>query len=125
MRFFSLLLLAAVLSFAQTAPRPAATRKPASVTAAPARPDAEIERAIKARFARSKVGRNNFQVRVQGGIATLEGNTDVVQHKGAATRMAKTAGARAVVNNIRISEAARQKAAARLAQVRKATVRSE
>ncbi len=93
--------------------------------AAPARSDADIERAIKARFARSKVSRNNFQVRVQGGVATIEGTADVVQHKGAATRMAKTAGARAVVNRINVSEAARQKAAGPLAGARKVTVRGQ
>lgn len=102
---------------------PAAPPAAAARAMAPARSDAEIERAIKARFARSKISKNNFQVRVQGGIATIEGATDVVQHKGAATRMAKTAGARAVVNNIRISEAARQRTAGQLAKARKVTVR--
>lgn len=121
MQYFALclMLFAALLAPAQT------KRTSASATArsaAAARPDGEIERAIKARFARSKVSKNNFQVKVVGGVATLEGSTDVVQHKGAATRMAKTAGARAVVNNIRISEAARQKAAGQLAKARKASV---
>jgi uncharacterized protein YqgV (UPF0045/DUF77 family) len=86
--------------------------------------DAEIQRAIQTRFAKSKVSRNHFQVRVQGGVATLEGTTDVVQHKGAATRMAKSAGARSVVNNIKVSDAARKQAAEKLAKVRKATVRT-
>jgi hypothetical protein len=43
----------------------------------------------------------------------------VVQHKGTATRMAKTAGAVAVVNHIQISDAAKQKAAANLAKGRR------
>ncbi len=118
MRYFCfiLLLMLTPAAPAQSKAAPAAAR-------AAGRSDADIERAIKARFAKSKVSRNNFQVRVQGGIATIEGVTDVVQHKGAATRMAKTAGARAVVNNVKVSEAARQKAAGQLARARKANVR--
>lgn len=85
-------------------------------------PDSQIERTIKARLARSKIGRNGFQVKVQGGVATFEGRTNVIQHKGAATRMAKRAGAKAVVNNIVISEEARQKAAARLEGIRRVKV---
>ena len=57
---------------------------------------------------------DNFTVRVQGGIATWEGKTDVIQRKGAATRMARSAGAKAVVNNIKVSEAARRQASAQL-----------
>ena len=71
------------------------------------------------KLARSKVGHDGFTVRVQGGIAYWEGTTNVVQHKGAATRMAKTAGAAAVVNNIKISDAAKQKAAANLEEGRR------
>ena len=85
--------------------------------------DAEIERAIKARFAKSKVSADNFQVRVNNGVATIEGTTSVIQRKGSATRMAKTAGALSVVNNIKISEAARQKAAQHLATVRRSAVK--
>ena len=40
---------------------------------------------------------------VKNGIATWTGGTSVMQHKGAATRMAKTAGATQVVNNIKVS----------------------
>ena len=81
--------------------------------------DAQIERDIKARLARSpKLSLDKFTVKVQGGIATFDGKTNVIQHKGTATRMAKTAGAKAVVNNIQISDAARKAAAARLAELR-------
>ena len=84
--------------------------------ATPGLSDAQIERDIKARLARSpKLSLDKFTVKVQGGIATFEGKTNVIQHKGVATRMAKTAGARAVVNNIQISDAARKAAAERLA----------
>jgi hypothetical protein len=54
-----------------------------------------------------------------------------MQHKGVATRLAKNAGATQVVNRIRISEAARKKAAAnfargrRRAQVKRGENRSE
>jgi osmotically-inducible protein OsmY len=87
--------------------------------AAPARTDAEIEADIKARMAKSKIAANNFQVKVRGGTATLTGKTDIVQHKGVATRLAKNAGAAQVVNNIEIGGAARQQAADRLVNARK------
>jgi osmotically-inducible protein OsmY len=105
---------------------------------APARPkpfnvrsDAEIEKDIRARLAKSKISRDKFQVHVQGGIATLEGTTDVIQHKGVATRLAKSGGASAVANKIQISEAAREKAAKNLetgrrrAQIKRGEPRSD
>src|SRR5436309_16120143 len=70
--------------------------------------DAAIEQAIRMKLAKSKIGKDGFTIRVQNGVAYWEGKTDVIQHKGAATRMAKTAGAAAVVNHIQISEAARR-----------------
>src|SRR5438105_1108116 len=80
--------------------------------ATPGLSDTQIEQDIRARLARSaKLSLDKFTVKVQGGIATFEGKTNVIQHKGAATRMAKSAGARAVVNNIQISDAARKAAA--------------
>ena len=92
-------------------------------------PDAQIERTIRAKFARSKINAEHFTVSVLNGVATIEGKTSVIQHKGVATRMAKTGGAIAVKNNIQVSEAAKAKAAARLAgkaggdtQVARATV---
>ncbi len=78
-----------------------------------------IEKAIRDRFARSKIARNGFQVQVQGGVATLTGQTYVIQHKGVATRLAKTTGAKQVINRIQVSEAARQKASANLATGRR------
>jgi osmotically-inducible protein OsmY len=99
----------------------AAATAPATPPASAKRglPDADLERAIRARFARSKISTNGFTVRVQNGIAILEGQTGVIQHKGTATRLAKSAGAKAVQNKIQISEQARQKAAANLAKGRK------
>lgn len=68
--------------------------------------DAEIEATIKAKLAKSKIGQEGFQVHVKDGVATWTGTTSVMQHKGAATRMAKTAGAIHVTNNIKISDRA-------------------
>src|SRR5690242_5623481 len=76
--------------------------------------DAEIEATIKAKLAKSKIGKDGFQVHVKNRVATWTGTTNVMQHKGAATRMAKTAGASQVVNNIKVSETAREQAAGNL-----------
>jgi hypothetical protein len=84
-----------------------------------AQEDKAIEALIRAKLAKSKIGKDGFTVRVQGGVAYWEGATAVVQHKGAATRMARTAGARRVVNNIKISDPAKQKAAENLDQGRR------
>jgi hypothetical protein len=95
---------------------------PAHVRAAAgpaAAPDADVERAIRQRFARSKAAADNLQVHVVGGVATIEGQTDVIQRKGSATRMARAAGARQVINKIVISQAARDKASANLAKGRR------
>jgi hypothetical protein len=130
-RFIISVVLSSVLAFAAAptkAPPKAAVRTGTGVSA---QGDAAIESAIKIKLARSKIGKDNFKVRVQGGVAYWEGNTDVVQHKGAATRIAKTAGAKAVVNKITISDAARAKATANLetgrrrAQVKRGDARSE
>ena len=76
--------------------------------------DAEIEATIKAKLAKSKIGKEGFQVHVKDGVATWAGTTSIMQHKGAATRMAKTAGATKVVNNIKVSEQETAKAASNL-----------
>lgn len=109
------------------APAAAPARTPAPVRMS----DAQLETAIRAKFAKSKINADKFQVRVQGGVATIEGKTDVIQHKGVATRMSKTAGAIAVNNRVQISDGAREKAAANLekgrrrAQVKRAEPRSD
>jgi hypothetical protein len=101
---------------------PAATKslaKAAAPSGATAAQDKQIEEAIRAKLAKSKIGKDGFTVRVQGGVAFWEGSTSVVQHKGSATRMAKSAGAKSVVNNIKVSDAAKQKAADNLDQGRR------
>lgn len=80
--------------------------------------DAEIETKIRARLARSKISADGFEVKVKDGVATFTGRTEVLQHKGVATRMARSAGAVRVVNQIVISEAARQRAVANLSKGR-------
>jgi outer membrane lipoprotein-sorting protein len=99
-----ILALAAGVLLAMAAQSQAQSR----TAAKPSPTDAELENAIRQRFSKSKSAADKFTVRVQGGVATIEGKTDVVQRKSAATRMAKSAGAKKVVNNIQVSEAARQ-----------------
>jgi hypothetical protein len=82
----------------------------------PATPDSIVEHRIQAKFAKSKINAEHFTVSVHGGIATIEGKTNVIQHKGVATRLAKTGGAVAVKNHIQVSDAAKAKAAAGLAR---------
>ena len=93
--------------------------KPVPGQGASALQDKETEAIIRAKLAKSKIGKDGFTVRVQGGVAYWDGSTNVVQHKGAATRMAKTAGAKKVVNNINVSDAAKETAAANLEQGRR------
>src|SRR5690242_16774868 len=69
--------------------------------------DQQIEEEIRQRLAKSVIGKEQFKVRVREGIAYWEGSTAVPQRKGAATRMAKSAGARTVVNNIVVRPAAK------------------
>jgi hypothetical protein len=116
------LAIALVGASAHAQQRPAAPPPHQRIAAQPAPTrlsDAEIQATIRMKLAKSKIGADKFQFHVQGGIATIEGRTDVIQHKGAATRMAKTAGAIAVVNHIQISEAAKERAAANLAKGRR------
>ena len=109
----------AATSAPKSAPGASAPKSTAAVPAKPAPADAEIERNIRERFARSKISVDKFQVRVQGGVAMLEGKTEVVQRKGTATRLAKLGGARAVNNRIEVSQAARDKASENLQKGRR------
>jgi hypothetical protein len=111
------------------AAKPVAARTPQPAHPA-AVPDAQLEALIRGKFAKSKISADHFTVRVQGGVATLEGRTDVVQHKGTATRLARTAGAPSVNNRIQVSEAALNKARKNLqegrrrAQIKRGEVRT-
>src|SRR6185369_5348705 len=125
LKIFLLLVLALGEASAQTK---AKAPPPQGATASQ---DVQIEAEIRARLAKSVIGKDGFTVRVQGGVAYWDGTTNVVQHKGAATRMAKTAGAKKVVNNIKVSDAAKETAAANLeqgrrrAQVKRSEARSQ
>jgi BON domain len=108
----------------QQAAKPVPTAKKAVATSHPApahavQTDAQIEKAIRARFADSKINEDKFEVHVQGGHTTLTGKTNVLQHKGTATRLAHAAGATDVVNNIEPSDEAREKAVANLTKGRR------
>jgi len=121
LRIILLLALALSSAPAQTksqtkAPPPQGTTAP---LAAGAKEDVQIESAIRTRLAKSVIGKDGLTVRVQGGVAYWDGTTSVVQHKGAATRMAKSAGAKKVVNNIKVGDDAKQKAAGNLEQGRR------
>jgi hypothetical protein len=122
-----LLCLTSGLGYAANKPQPprmliAPTKQARKTTAlrmqAPV-PDAQLEKTIRGKFAASKINTHHFQVHVQGGVATIEGQTDVLQHKGTATRLAKNAGATKVVNHIAVSQAAKDKAAKSLASGRR------
>ena len=104
---------------AKPATSAATVKKPQPSHGTSADEDKVIEATIRAKLDKSKIGKDGFKVHVQGGVATWEGSTGVLQHKGAATRMAKSAGAKAVVNNIKVSDDAREKAAGNLDQGRR------
>jgi osmotically-inducible protein OsmY len=76
--------------------------------------DSQIDATIRAKLAKSKIGKDGFHFKVQHGVVTWEGTTNVAQHKGSATRMARTAGAVQVINNIQVSAAGKARAAASL-----------
>lgn len=119
-----IILLAALSLWAALAQaaKPVPAKPAAAAVSTPAAPrvsDAEIDRTLRAKLAKSKLAANKFQIQVQGGVVTIDGKTNVVQHKGIMTRMARTSGARAVNNRIEVSEAAKAKAAAKL---RKASI---
>lgn len=113
--FVSTVALFTLFASAAPAASPATTPRPAAASANRPRPsDAELDRLLRAKLAKSKIGQDGLKFTVKNGVVTWEGYTNIMQHKGAATRMARTAGAGQVVNNIKISDSARQKAAGNL-----------
>jgi osmotically-inducible protein OsmY len=76
----------------------------AALAQAPPATDAQIEAQLHDRLAKSVVGKDGFTAKVKAGVVYWEGTTSVSQHKGAATRMAKSSGARRVVNNIKVKK---------------------
>ncbi len=110
--FFALPFLALFLT--QAPALRATTHTTSKTTASVPHSDAQIDAAIRTKLAKSKIGKDGFRFHVQHGVVTWEGTTNVIQHKGSATRMARTAGATQVINNIQISASAKAKAAANL-----------
>lgn len=104
-RFFPSLWMAMLLAAGLAVPVDArATSRTSTVrTAAPT--DSQIDATIRAKLAKSKIGKDGFRFHVQRGVVTWEGTTNVMQHKGSATRMARAAGAAQVVNNIHVNGA--------------------
>lgn len=114
-RFFPLFLVLTCLATVWNTPVFATSPRSASIAQHGVTPsDAQIEATIRTKLAKSKIGKDGFRFRVQRGVVTWDGSTNVVQHKGSATRMARAAGALQVVNNIQISSSAKAKAAANL-----------
>jgi len=92
----------------------AATNRTSTLAQRPTPTDAEITATIRTKLAKSKIGKDGFRFHVQRGVVTWEGTTNVVQHKGSATRMAKAAGAVQVINNIQVSASGKAKSIATL-----------
>jgi hypothetical protein len=82
------------------------------------RSDVEIARTFREKLSKSKLKSEGIQIKVEKGIATITGRTEVLQHKGTATRMAKSSGATQVHNDMIVGEAARKAAGERLAAAR-------
>ena len=99
---------------AATALPPATAAQKKSAPPQPSATDGQILATIRAKLAKSKVSGDRFTVTVQNRVATFEGKTAVMQHKGVATRIARTSGAVGVQNHIRISEEAKAQAVAKL-----------
>lgn len=62
--------------------------------------DALIASRLKSKMARSRLKSDGLQYRVEGGTVEWSGTVKIPQRKGAATRMAKSAGAKRVLNRI-------------------------
>ena len=78
--------------------------------------DTQIEGQLHDRLAKSVVGKDGFTASVKGGVVYWAGSTNVAQHKGAATRIAKSSGARRVVNNIVVKKGGAKKQVAAAAK---------
>ncbi|HEY3936019.1 MAG TPA: BON domain-containing protein [Bryobacteraceae bacterium] len=103
-RILALLLLPFVAGVLTLPALAGASAKTASVRAQdrPVVSDTQLDATLRAKLAKSKIGKDGFHFRVQRGVVTWEGTTSVPQHKGAATRMARSSGALQVINNIKV-----------------------
>ncbi len=118
MRLLVLLLTNLVIVIGlSAAPATSPSRSTAAVNRGVTPSDAEIEATLHAKLAKSKVGKDGFKFHVSHGIVTWEGTTAVMQHKGSATRMAHSAGASKVINNIQVTGGAKPFTSLKKAQV--------
>jgi hypothetical protein len=101
LRFISVLFLCSFLWVPENAI--AAGTSAHKVVAGAVKSDSEIQQTIETKLAKSKIGKDRLRFQVSHGVVTWEGVTNVMQHKGSATRMARTAGAVKVVNNIKVT----------------------
>ncbi len=114
-RLFALFLVVPFLAGILALPASATTPARTATTQRAATPtDAQLEAIIHTKLAKSKIGKDGFRFHVQRGVVTWEGSTSVAQHKGSATRMARTAGAVQVINNIQVTATGKTNAAASL-----------
>jgi len=104
LRLILLPALAIGLAFSAPAGMPSSNTKVATAPAVHVT-DSQLESAIRLKLAKSKIGKDGFKFKVAHGVVTWEGSTEIPQHKGAATRMARTSGAVEVVNNIEVAGA--------------------
>jgi hypothetical protein len=103
-RFCAFLMAALWLVSGVAVPADARSTSRATATSRAATPtDSQIDATIRAKLAKSKIGKDGFKFHVQRGVVTWEGTTNVMQHKGSATRMARAAGALQVINNIHVN----------------------
>jgi osmotically-inducible protein OsmY len=101
------LLALATASLAPAAGAASSTKAPSAQSRPPVG-DEQLEAAIKTKLAKSKIGKDGFHFKVQRGVVTWEGTTNIGQHKGAATRMARSSGAVQVINNIKVSNTGKE-----------------
>ncbi len=103
-----LLLLLPLLSLTAVVTPISAATSSTKAAVAPSRglvSDEQLEATIKTKLSKSKIGKDGFHFKVQRGVVTWEGTTNIGQHKGAATRMARSSGAAQVINNIKVLNA--------------------
>ena len=101
------LLLAVNFTAAQQTTSPTTTAKTAKVKTAKTQKmmptdDAGITTCINEKLAKSKMSGEGFQVSVSGAAATFTGSTKVPGRKGGVSGMAKSCGAKSIVNNITV-----------------------
>lgn len=119
--FLTAAILAAAGLHGQTTAQPAAVKPAASVrSTAPLANDAQLEKAIRDRFNKSKIRDDNFTISVRQGVVTLAGKTDVIQRKRHRHAPGQAGRSQGCQQSHRVfSEAARERAANNLEKGRR------